>query len=79
MSSQAQYYEALRRQNVVDRRQSIGTSRQVQQSKYQPHYIPVGVLRQDDMYIPWSINPLRRTKLASSEQNIVQKVQEIPP
>jgi len=76
---EAQFYEALRRQRVIDRRQTLGLSKQVQQPKYQPHYIPVGVLRQDDMHIPWSHNPLRRTKLGHSEQNLYSKSQEIHP
>ena len=73
---QAQFYEAIRRQHVVDRRQSLGVSRQVQQPKYQSRYIPFGVLREDDMNIPWSFNPLRRTKVGNSEQNISEKNQE---
>ncbi|CAF1590033.1 unnamed protein product [Adineta ricciae] len=79
MSSQAQFYEALRRQHVVDHRQSLAVSRQVQQSKYQSRYIPVGVLREDDMYLPWSFNPLRRTKVAHSEENFFQKDQQYRP
>ena len=70
---QQQFYEALRRQHVIERRQSLGISKQVQQPKYQSRYIPVGVLRQDDMHIPWSFNPLRRTKLVNSEQNLSEQ------
>jgi hypothetical protein len=73
MSTEAQFYEALRRQRVIERRQSMGVERQVQQPKYQSRYIPVGVLREDDMQFPWAYNPLRRTKLASSEQNLSRK------
>lgn len=76
MSMEAQFYEALRRQRIIDRRQAIGVTRQVQQPKYQPRYIPFGALRQDDMHVPWTFNPLRRTKLSSSEQNLVQKDQD---
>lgn len=70
MSMEAQFYEALRRQHIIERRQSLGVARQVQQPKYQSRYIPVGVLRQDDMQVPWPYNPLRRTKLATSDQNL---------
>jgi hypothetical protein len=79
MSTEAQFYEALRRQRVIERRQSLGVSKQAQQPKYQPRYIPVGVLRQDDIHIPWSFNPLRRTKRGNSEQNLSKQSQEIPP
>ncbi len=79
MSMEAQFYEALRRQRLVERRQSLGISKQIQQPKYQPRYIPVGVLRQDDMYIPWSNNPLRRTKLSVSEMNLYEKPRENQP
>ncbi|CAF0945696.1 unnamed protein product [Rotaria sordida] len=73
MSMEAQFYEALRRQRVIERRQTLGVARQVQQPKYQPHYVPFGVLRQDDIHVPWTFNSLRRTKLANSEQNLCQK------
>lgn len=73
MSMEAQFYEALRRQRVIERRQSLGVARQVQQPKYQSRYVHQGVLREDDIHLPWSYNPLRRTKLASSEQNLSQK------
>jgi hypothetical protein len=76
---QAQFYEALRRQHIIERRQSLGISKQVQQPKYQSRYIPDGVLRQDDMHIPWSFNPLRRTKLSNSEQNLYKQSQEKHP
>jgi hypothetical protein len=79
MSTEAQFYEALRRQHMIERRQALGVSKQVQQPKYQPRYIPAGTLRQDDIHIPWSFNPLRRTKLDSSEQNIYKKIQETQP
>ena len=79
MSMEAQFYEALRRQRIIERRQSLGVSRQVQQPKYQPRYIPVGVLRQDDIHIPFSFNPLRRTKLGNSDQNIYKATQENQP
>jgi hypothetical protein len=76
---EAQFYEALRRQRIIERRQSLGVSRQVQQPKYQPRYIPVGVLRKDDIQIPWSFNPLRRTKLGNSDQNVYKSSQENQP
>jgi len=76
MSMEAQFYEALRRQRIIERRQSLGVSRQVQQPKYQPRYIPVGTLRQDDMYVPWTYNPLRRTKLGGSDQNLNRTTRE---
>ncbi len=76
---EAQFYEALRRQRIIERQQSLGVSKQVQQPKYQSRYIPVGVLRQDDMHMPWSFNPMRRTKLANSEQNLYKSSQEIHP
>jgi hypothetical protein len=70
MGTQAQFYEALRRQRIVERRQVLGVERQIQQPKYQPRYVHEGVLHEDDTYVPWSYNPLRRTKLAKSEQNL---------
>lgn len=73
---EAQFYEALRRQHIIERRQSLGVSKQVQQPKYQSRYIHDGVLRQDDMHIPWSFNPLRRTKLGNSDQNLYKKSQD---
>jgi hypothetical protein len=76
---EAQFYEALRRQRIIERRQSLGVAKQVQQPKYQPRYIPVGVLREDDMHVPWSFNPLRRTKLSNSEQNLNQNRRDIHP
>ncbi|CAF3191462.1 unnamed protein product [Rotaria socialis] len=79
MSMEAQFYEALRRQRVIDRRQSVGVSRQVQQPKYQPRYIPVGSLRQDDMHVPWTFNPLRRTKLSNSDQSVFKTEQNNHP
>jgi hypothetical protein len=72
MSMEAQFYEAIRRQHIIERRQSLGVSKQVQQPKYQSRYIADGALRQDDMHLPWPSNPLRRTKLATSEQNLHQ-------
>jgi hypothetical protein len=72
MSMEAQFYEALRRQHIIERRQSLGVSKQVQQPKYQPRYIPVGVLRQDDIHVPLTFNPLRRTKLSNSEHSLFQ-------
>jgi hypothetical protein len=76
MSMEAQFYEALRRQRIIERRQTLGVVKQVQQPKYQPRYIPVGVLREDDMHVPWTFNPLRRSKLSNSEQNINRKTRE---
>jgi len=76
---EAQFYEALRRQHIIERRQSLGITKQVQQPKYQSHYIPVGVLRQDDMHVPWPYNPLRRTKLSHSERNLYEKYRENQP
>lgn len=76
MSMEAQFYEALRRQRIIDRRQALGVTKQVQQPKYQPRYVPVGVLQQDDIHVPWTFNPLRRTKLATSEQNLANKGRE---
>ena len=78
MSMEAQFYEALRRQHIIERRQSLGVAKQVQQPKYQSRYIPVGVLRQDDMHLPLSYNPLRRTRLATSDQNLYKPGQEVP-
>lgn len=76
MSMEAQFYEALRRQRVIERRQSLGVSKQVQQSKYQPRYVPAGSLREDDTYVPWTYNPLRRTKLGGSDQNLYRPNRE---
>ncbi|CAF0830239.1 unnamed protein product [Adineta steineri] len=79
MSLQAQFYEAQRRQHFVDHRQSLGVARQVQQSKYQSRYIPVGVLREDDMFVPWTYNPLRRTQSSANAQTWSQKEQDPRP
>ena len=77
MSMEAQFYEALRRQRIIERRQALGVTKQVQQPKYQPRYVPLSVLRYDDIHIPWSYNPLRRTKLSSSEQNLPTTTREL--
>ena len=71
MSAQAQFYEAMRADRAIEQRQSAGLARQIQQPKYQSRYIADGVLRQDDMYIPLSYNPLRRVKRAQSTHELV--------
>ncbi|CAF1121308.1 unnamed protein product [Didymodactylos carnosus] len=77
MSLEAQFYEALRKQRVVEKRQALGMKKQVQQPKYQPHYIPTGELKQDDIPVPRHFNPLRRTMVGNSDMSLYSRERDI--
>jgi hypothetical protein len=84
MSMEAQFYEALRRQHVIDRRQSLRTqkemSKQSQQPVYQSLYIPVRIVRQDHyQQMPCTCIPMRRSILTKSDQSLFQRDRDIYP
>ncbi len=83
MSLEAQFYEARRRQHVVDRRQLLRPQTEIDKRTRQPEYqilcIPVRVVRQADKRGPCTCILMRRIKLAHIDQSLYQRDRDIYP
>jgi hypothetical protein len=83
MSFEAQFYEARRRQNFVERHQSLRSQteidKQTRQPQYQALHIPIRVFRQDDKPGRCTCIPMRRTKISNSDYSLYQRDRDIYP
>ncbi|CAF1208730.1 unnamed protein product [Rotaria magnacalcarata] len=83
MSLEAQFYEARRRQNFIERRQSFHTlndlAKQEQKSDYGSLHIPVRLIRAYEKDERYACVPMHRTKLNTSDQSIYQRNRDIYP
>ncbi|CAF1044976.1 unnamed protein product [Rotaria sordida] len=80
---EAQFYEARRRQNAIERRQSLQsrneTVKQPQQSEYTVLHIPVRLPHKDDKHERCTCTPMHRTKLTNSDQSLYKRNRDIYP
>jgi hypothetical protein len=83
MSLEAQFYEARRRQSVMERRQSLRTHHEIDKQFRQPQYhslhIPVRFFRSDDNHGRCTCIPMHRTKISASDQSLYQRDRDIYP
>lgn len=83
MSLEAQFYEARRRQNFIERRQSFNTLKDVvkqeQKAKFATLQIPVRVMHPENNQGRCTCIPMQRSKLHASEQSIFQRNRDIYP
>jgi len=77
---EAQFYEAQRRQNSIQRRLSLQTQKELdQRSEYQYLSIPLGIIRQEDRSGRCTCIPTRRFTLITDGLPLFQRDRDIYP
>ncbi|CAF4006297.1 unnamed protein product [Rotaria sp. Silwood2] len=83
MSMEAQFYEARRRQNYIERRQSLQNLNEItkpsQQHEYATLHIPVRLSHQYDKHERCTCIPMRRNKFSDSDQSLYKRNRDIYP
>lgn len=84
MSMEAQFYEARRRQNILDRRNSCRSQNEIPkpnlQLEHQSLHIPVRVFRPDNArHATWSSIPMHRAKMTFGDHSLFRRDRDIYP
>lgn len=84
MSTEAQFYEARRRQSAIERRLSLRSQQEIHSQAYrqvQPQYlcIPIHIVRQDDKNGRCTCVPMRRMSLGKPDPSLFQRDRDIYP
>lgn len=83
MSTEAQFYEARRRQTAIDRRHSLRTQQDIdkqnQKPKYQYLYIPVRFVDENEQKRRCTCISMPRMQVLRTAQSLFQRDRDIYP
>jgi hypothetical protein len=80
MSTEAQFYEARRRQSAIERRLSLRSQQEIH-TQAEPQYlcIPIRIVRQEDKNGRCTCMPMRRMSLGKLDSSLFQRDRDIYP